>query len=798
VPAPRPAPHEGVGAPLPRVEDERFLRGNGQYVDDITRGALEVAFVRSVYAHARITDIDVSAVLDIDGVDAVYTWDDLPSPTNERLPVSLPHAGLVSPRTPYALARDEVNFVGEPIAMVVAQDRYVAEDACAAIRVSYEAQSPCVGIEQALSGEVSVHSDVPDNVAGEIRQGSEDVEEGLAAAPHRLDLDLSIERSMASPIEGRGVHAEFHTGTGRLTIHSSTQVPHGVRATVAHMLGCSSRDIDVVAPDVGGAFGVKGVRPWPEEVLVAWAARRLRRSVRWTEDRREHFVASAQEREQKQRISVGFDSSGRVLAYDVHVDHDIGAYSQYGLVVSQNTSSHLLGPYKIASKRIVVRAVYTNTVMVAPYRGAGRPEAVFTLERALDAVAQHLNLDRTVVRERNFIQPEEMPFHQGRVRGQDGRDVVYDSGDFPESLRKLKKLVAWDEFHELKKRAAREGRRIGIGLACYVENTGLGPYEGAHVSVSADGTVQVSTGLSTHGQGHYTSFAQIVAEELGVRLADVTITTGSTVESRHSAGTYASRGTVVSGTAIALASRAVRARALDVAGQMLEADASDLEIIDGTVRVKGNPSSSVPLSTVAVMANPLRYGFNAETRAALADAATLSSVSRPQGEPPGLEATEYFAPEGSTFANGMHAVVVETDIDTAEVRILRYCVVHDCGTVVNPTIVEGQVHGGVAQGIGGALYERIAYDDHGQMQNASFMDFLMPYASEIPMIETDHLETPSPLNPLGIKGAGEAGVIPASAALASAIEDAEGIPIRRMPISPSELFDLRVSARPIP
>jgi carbon-monoxide dehydrogenase large subunit len=776
-----------------RLEDDRLLRGAGCYVDDLGEGALEVAFVRSPHAHARIVDIDVTdAALDVPGLVAIYTWGDLPAPTRQPLPVSLPHPGLHSPRTQHALARDEVNHVGEAVVMILARDRYAAEDACGAVEVTYEPLPAVVGVVAAERADHAVHPDVPDNIAGVVRQESGDVDAALAAAPHVLDVDLWVERSMASPLEGRGVYAHPDPAGGRLRLYTSTQVAHGVRAGVAHMLGRPAADLDVITPDVGGAFGVKGVRPWPEEVLVAWAADHLGVGVKWTEDRREHFVASAHERAQQQRVRVGFDEDGRLLGYDVEILHDVGAYTQYGLVVSQNTSSHLLGPYGVAAKRATVTALYTNAVMIAPFRGAGRPEAVYAVERTLDAVAAHLGLDRTLVRERNLIRPEQMPYGQGFF-GQDGREVVYDSGDYPASMQKLKDLVGWDDFADYRGKAASAGRRVGIGMACYVENTGLGPYEGAHVVVEPSGIVRVATGLTTQGQGHFTAFAQVVSQELGVRLEDVVITTGDTRRVAHSAGTYASRGAVVGGTAIAMASRVVREKALRAAADALEADLADLEIADGVVRVAGNPDSGIPLGALAVLCNPLRYSFDAATRAAL-PLVTRPGLTVPgaDGDEPGLSGTRYFSPPGSTYANGMHAVIVETDPETAEIKILRYCVVHDCGTVINPMIVEGQIHGGVAQGVGGALYERMEYDENGQLLNASFMDFLMPYSTEVPdTIEIDHLETPSPLNLLGIKGAGEAGVIPSAAAIASALEDAEGFAITRMPISPSELHALR-------
>jgi carbon-monoxide dehydrogenase large subunit len=414
----------------------------------------------------------------------------------------------------------------------------------------------------------------------------------------------------------------------------------------------------------------------------------------------------------------------------------------------------------------------------------------------MDAIADRLGIDRAVVRERNFIQPEEMPYDHHLIF-QDGRPVIYDSGDYPAGMEKLKKLVGWDDFESYREQARAEGRRVGIGMACYVEGTGPGPYEGAHVVVETSGKVKAATGLTTQGQGHQTAFAQVVADQLGVGVEDVEIVTGDTRRFRYAVGTFASRAAVMSGSAMHLAAGKVRAKALKIAAEALEVSEDDLELVDGMARVKGtapgSPGTSLSLGTIAVLSNPLRYAFDEASRAATQFA--VGDISKPpvaEGEEPGLEATGYYSPQQSTFASGLHAAVVETDPDTAEIRILRYCVVHDCGTVINPRIVEGQVHGGVAQGVGGALYERMEYDEHGQLLNASFMDFLMPYATEVPRsIEIDHLQTPSPLNPLGIKGAGEAGVIPGMAVIASAIEDAEGFRIDRMPISPSELFALR-------
>jgi carbon-monoxide dehydrogenase large subunit len=514
--------------------------------------------------------------------------------------------------------------------------------------------------------------------------------------------------------------------------------------------------------------------------------------VKFTEDRREHFISSAHERGQVQHVDVGFDDDGRLLGLSVELWHDHGAYTPYGLIVPIITSTQLLGPYKPGAYKVVFESLYTNTVIVTPYRGAGRPQGVYAMERTMDAVAAYLGKDRAEVRATNFIQPDEFPYDHGLVF-QDGRPLIYDSGDYPASLEKLKALVGWDDFESVRQEARAEGRRVGIGLACYVEGTGVGPYEGAHIHVETSGKVKVAIGLTTQGQGHQTAFAQIVADELGVAFEDVEVTSGDTRRMPYAVGTFASRAAVMSGSAVALAARRTRAKALRIAAEALEAAEDDLEIVGGQVRVKGAPGTGIALGTVAVLSNPLRYAFDEASK--LATQFAVGDPSKPpvaEGDEPGLEGRDFYSPERSTFASGMHAVVVETDPETAEIKILKYAVVHDCGTLINPMIVEGQVHGGVAQGVGGALYERMAYDENGQLLNASFMDFLMPYATEVPeSIDIDHLETPSPLNPLGVKGAGEAGVIPSAAVFASAIEDAEGLPVRAMPISPSELFELR-------
>ncbi len=779
------------GEPVRRREDARLILGKGRYLDDIGHSALAAAFVRSPHAHARIVDIDVEGALDVDGLVAIYTYEDLHGPMAEPLPVLIPHPQMHAPRTGYPLADGEVNHVGEPIVMVVATDRYVAEDVCDRIVVTYEELPVVVGVDAAHAAAAAVHEEIPDNVAARHHQETGDVDAALAGSPHTLSFTQYIERSACMPMEGKGVHAKWDADDGSLRVYTSTQASTSVRAAIAAKLDLSLDKVEVIAPDVGGGFGVKIVHPWPEELLVPLAAIALQAEVKWAEDRREHFISSAHEREQRQEITVGYDDDGRITALDVHIWHDNGAYTPYGIIVPIVTATQLVGPYALPVYRVVVESVYTNTVIVTPYRGAGRPQGCYAMERTMDRVADDLGLDRALVRERNLIRADQFPYDH-RLTFQDGRPVIYDSGDYPGLLDRLRALVGWSETDTMRAEAAARGKLLGVGMAMYVEGTGPGPYEGGHVQVLGSGKVLVSTGLTSQGQGHETVFAQIVASELGVPIEDIEVTTGDTRRFGYAVGTFASRAAVMSGNAIALAARGVREKALRIAADVLEADPSDLEIEEGVVQVRGTPGASIPLRTVAVLSNPLRYAFDEAAKQATQFARPGSDDKPPVavGDAPGLEHRDYYSPIRSTFASGAHAAIVEIDPATWEIDIVKYAVVHDCGNVVNPMIVEGQVHGGVAQGVGGALYERMAYDKDGQLQNASFMDFLMPYASEVPDIDIDHQSTPSPLNPLGIKGAGEAGVIPGSAALASAIEDAVGRRIAAMPTSPTELYDL--------
>jgi CO/xanthine dehydrogenase Mo-binding subunit len=779
------------GERVERAEDDRLLRGRGRFTDDFEPHAAHAAFVRSEYAHARILDIDVAGALDVDGVHAVYTYDDLDGKFAEALPLIIPHEAIVDGRTQYALARDEVRYVGETIAMVVARDRYIAEDAAERIVVHYDALPVVSDLEQSLAAAELVHGDRTDNIVGHVAEEHGDVDGAFATAAHIFQWRMEIERSAATPLEGRGVVARFDED-GALLVYDSTQAPTGIRNGLSRLFDLDLDRVNVVAPDVGGGFGVKVIQFYPEEVMVPLAARRLGMPVKWTEDRREHFIGSTHERKQIHDVRVGASEDGRLLAVETRFLHDSGAYCPYGLIIPVISAAQLPGPYRLDNYRYDFTALFTNRVATSPYRGAGRPHGAFVMERIMDRVAVELGLDRAEIRRRNLIQPDEFPYDVG-VTFQDGGPTVYDSGDYPAGLDLLLEKVGYDGFEARRDAARAEGRTIGLGIAAYVEGTGIGPYEGAAVNVQVDGTVTVSTGLSSQGQGHQTIFAQIVSDQLGVPVERIRVRTGDTRGFGWGVGTFASRTAVVSGNAVHKAAAEVRRQAAELAARILEADPEDIELVDGKVGVVGAPAKGVEIGQLAAIANPLRYAFGEESaQAALYTRRVYASqeVPLPDGTSPGLNATEYYSPASGVFGFGMHAAVVEIDEATCDVRILDYVVGHDCGRVINPVIVEGQMYGGIAQGIGGALYERMAYDEDGQLLNASFMDFLMPYATELPEPVLFHTETPSPNNALGVKGVGEAGTIPVAAAIANAISDAIGRPVDKMPISPSELFDL--------
>jgi carbon-monoxide dehydrogenase large subunit len=768
-----------IGARIPRNEDARLLTGRAQFVDDVLlHGMLHVAFRRSEYAHARLIGVDASAAREREGVVAVYTASDLgdywkPGPLLVSPP---PIPGLVFHQaTQVPLARDKVRHVGEPIAMVVATSRYLAEDALEDIVVDAEPLEPVVDLERALAPDAPViHEAIGSNLAAHAVQRKGDYQAARARAALVISRRFHYDRGASAAIETRGVVAAWDANTEQLTIWDTTQAPIPIRNGLAAMLGLLESQVRVIAPFIGGGFGPKIMMFYPEEVLLPWAAIRLGRPLKWIEDRLESFTATTQERGQIHDAELAVDSEGLILGVRDRFLHDTGAYDPYGLTIPINSQCTLLGPYRVPAYESEFRVAFTNKTLVTPVRGAGRQHGVFVMERLLDFAARKLGIDRIEIRRRNYLRPDDFPHNHG-ILFQDSAPLVYDSGDYLPALEEAARNVDYDRFvREVQPGLRAKGRRVGLGIVSYVEGTGIGPYEGARVTVEPSGKVRLATGVGTQGQGHFTSFAQIVAEVLGVPVGDVHVITGDTGVFPWGTGTFASRGAVVAGSACYAAAQAVRAKAIALAAERLKVDQSCLELADSRVSVAGDPGRGIGLGELARLANPLR------------------GAVRP-GTEPGLEATAYFGPDRGSTASGVHAMEVEVDPETAMVRINRYVVVHDCGRVINPLIVEGQIQGGVAHGIGNAFYEQLRYDESGQLMNASFMEYLLPTASEVPAVEISHAETPSPINPLGVKGVGEAGCIPTGAAFAQAVEDALGDPefeILEIPLSPNRLYEL--------
>ena len=767
------------GERIKRNEDPRLLMGQGLYVDDVDLpNMLHVAFVRSPYAHAKINNIDVSQALQREGVFAVYTADDLgdywkPGPLLVSPP---PVEGIVfNEKTQVPLARDKVKFAGEPVVMVLAESRYIAEDALADIQIDYEPLEAVVDLEKALSIESPIiHEEIGSNVAAHVVQRKGDYEAAKKDAALVIKRRFRYEHGCAAAIENRGIVAEWDKRAGRLTVWDTTQAPVVIRNGLAGMLGLSERSVRVIAPFIGGGFGPKIMMFYQEEVLVPWAAMKLNRPVKWIEDRAENFVATTHERGQIHDAEVAFDKEGRILGvHDVFL-HDAGAYAPYGLTVPLNSQCTLLGPYDIASYYSEFTAVFTNKTIVTPYRGAGRQHGVFVIERMLDLAAKELKIDRAEIRRRNFIPPEKFPYNN-EIIYQDFAPLVYDSGNYEPLLDFALEKIDYHKFiNEIQPRLRAEGKYVGIGIVAYVEGTGIGPYEGAKVQVMSSGRVSVVTGVGTQGQGHFTSFAQIVAEQLGVSVDKIDVVTGDTDQFYWGAGTFASRGAVVAGNAINEAAKVVRRKILKLASDHFNAPEDELELADGEVRVMDLPRMSISLGDLAGKANPTRGAVK-------------------PGTEPGLEATNYFGPERGATASGIHAMIVEVNPETMQIHIQNYLVVHDCGKVINPLILDGQIHGGVAQGIGNAFYERLAYDENGQLLNGTFMDYHLPTSLDVPHIDTGHGVTLSPLNPMGVKGAGEAGAIPVGPLFAQALEDAlhdVNFEILEIPLNSNRLWEI--------
>ena len=748
---------------------------------------LSAAFLRSPHAHARLVSVDVAPARRAPGVVAAFSGLDLaevlaplPDPQvsfPQRWQQAVPHSASVP--QPRVLAVDKVRHVGEAIAVVVAQDRYAAEDAVESIAVAFDPRPAVIDPEKALGPNAPlIHEALGTNLIGQFRVEKGDVDGAFRDAPHALRSRFTHHRYTAVPMEGRGAVSAYDARTDTVTTWCSTQMVHAVRRLTAALLGMAEARVRCIAPDVGGGFGAKGM-VYPEEVLVAYLARALGRPVQWLEDRREHFVSTIHARDQIHDAEVAFESDGRILAVRDRLIQDAGAWNPLGLVTAYNTAAHLLGPYAVPHYRLEARIAATNKVANAPYRGAGRPEGAFVMERLVDLIAHRLGRDPADVRARNMIPPGEMPYAVG-IPYRDGSPVVYDSGDFPRALElAIAALGGLDDIRRRQREAWRERRYVGLGLACYAEGTGVGPFEGATVRVDSSGAISVASGTCSQGQGHETTFAQVTADLWQVPLEDVVITTGDTDVIPAGLGTIASRSAVVVSAAIAEASRRVQQKALEIAAGALECAPADLELYGGRVRVRGVPHRSLTLAQLARAARP---GWDHR---------------RPQGMEPLLEATSYYEPPTVTWAYAAHAALVEVHPETGEITIDRYVVAHDAGRVINPRIAEGQIHGGVAQGLGAAMLEELIYDAQGQLLTTTLMDYVLPSAVEIPAMEIIHLEHPSPLNPLGIKGLGEGGAIAPPAAIANAVSDALrpfGIECNRLPIRPDRIVDALRSA----
>jgi CO/xanthine dehydrogenase Mo-binding subunit len=677
-------------------------------------------------------------------------------------------------RTQVPLAKDKVHYVGEPVVLIVAESRYVAEDAIAEVDIDYEALPVAVDTEKAIAeGAPLVHDDLESNLAAHVIQEKGDYEKARELADVVISRRLLYDRGTAAAMENRGVVADWDDRSQRMTIWDTTQAPIPIRNGLAAMLGLSESQVRVIAPFIGGGFGPKIMMFYPEEMLVPWVSKTLERPVKWIEDREENFVATTQERGQVHDSEIALTRDGKILGVKDVFLHDNGAYDPYGLTVPINSQCTLLGCYDVPAYSSEFKAVFTNKPIVTPYRGAGRQHGVFVMERLLDLAARELGIDRADIRRRNLLSADDFP-HNHEIIFQDFAPLTYDSGDYEPMLDKAMEMIDYERFlAEEQPRLRGEGKKVGLGLVTYVEGTGIGPYEGARVQVQASGRVSVATGIGTQGQGHMTSFAQIVADQLGVEVTDIDVITGDTDQFHWGAGTFASRGAVVAGNAINAAAADVREKILKLASRKLEAGEEELELADGRVGIKGQPDDAIALGDLAIMANPMR-----------------GAVA--PGTEPGLEATSYFGPERGATAAGVHAMIVEVDPETFQIDIKKYATAHDCGMVINPLILDGQIQGGIAQGIGNAYYEQLHFNEDGQLLNASFMDYLLPTSLDVPTIDAEHMETPSPGNVLGIKGAGEAGAIPVGPLFCQALEDAlgEGLELLEIPLSPYRLWQL--------
>lgn len=768
-----------IGTSIRRQEDTRFLTGRGRYLDDIRiPGMLHAAFVRSPHAHARVGRFLVEAARTLPGVVAVLTTADLPRCAESA------HAHAVAPAGPRpwqhpALAGPGVRHVGEIVAVVVADDPYRAADGAEAVRVEYETLPVAATVPAALAaGAPRVFTEWPDNRLNAPTSGVGDVAKGFAQADVTVEIEVAFPRVSPAPIEPRGALAVPQPPDGVFTVWTSTQVPYAVRGALAAVLALSETRIRVIAPDVGGGFGGKG-HVYPEELVVAAAAQHLQCPVKWVETRREHLLVSSADRDQHHRARLGVRHDGTIVGLETAFVRDHGAYPVLGDIITLNTINHLPGPYRVPHYRATGGNVVTHKPFIGAYRGAGRPEAALVLDRLLDRAARALDLDPAELRRRNLIRKGEMPYRTG-LTYRDGVPIVYDPADYPAALELVLARLDYGQWREEQKRRRGTDHPIGIGLSAYVEGTGIGPFEGADVRVDAQGTVHVFVGVSCQGQAHETTLAQIAAAELGLEPADVIVVGGDTTVLGFGMGTVASRVAAVAGPAVARSARDVARKARLVAGEILECAPEDVVLAGRRAHVAGAPDRALPL-------------------AQLAQAAVRSPALARDGAP-GLHACAYFHPGTVTWAFGAHACVVEVDVDTGRIRLLAYAAAHDCGRPINPMVVEGQLHGGIVQGIGTALAEELIFDERGQLLTGSFMEYALPRADDVPFLEVIPLNYPSAINELGIKGVGESGIISPPPAIASAVEDAlvdRGADIMRVPLTAARVWEaIRQGGRP--
>lgn len=789
-----------VGKRIKRTEDPRLIKGLAHYVDDIgLPGTLHVAFVRSMYAHARINSIDTTEAMKAPGVLAVYTGKDIANVGPVPCAAALPDLKVPDYRV---LATGKALFVGHPIAAVVATDKYLARDAVDLVAVDYEELPAVVDVETAANGGNLVHENFGDNIAYKLTSGEGDIEAAMKAADKIVSQKMVHQRLAPIAMEPRGVLARYFPGEEELTVWSSTQIPHLLRTQLALMIGIPENKLRVITPEVGGGFGSK-LNVYAEEALLGWISMQLGKPVKWIESRRENVQATIHGRAQVGTIEAGVKNDGTITGLRYNVVADLGAYHQLLTpAIPTLTGLMLSGAYKIPAIQMNVQGVFTNKMSTDAYRGAGRPEATYVVERIMDVIARELNLDPVAVRRQNFPNADEFPFHTAT-------GLEYDSGDYEAALAKALDLSGYQKLRTAQAQARADGRIMGIGLSSYVEICALGPsqampaggWESATVRIEPTGKVTVMTGASPHGQGQETSFAQIAADELGVALNDVTVIHGDTGIVQYGIGTFGSRATAVGGTAMFIAIEKLKEKAARIAAHILQCEASSLAFEGGRYSRQAAAAATAGVSEPDVPVGEAPAGAlpepDTEGRRTLSiqEIALIAHIAKelPPDTEPGLSATYFFEPKNFTFPFGTHICVVEIDKDTGETKIVKYVAVDDCGKVINPLLVDGQVHGGIVQSIGQALYEEVVYDEQGQLVTGELMDYALPKASQMPWFETDRTETPSPVNPLGVKGVGEAGTIGATPAIVNAVVDAlspYGVKHVDMPIRPENVWKL--------